>query len=332
MEAATKHMRGFWAAFNGGRTFFLQVLRWTRETIVNVRIVTKILACFFLRVASGQTTAQREWVDSYLNAHPGAAATVIPLTERAFVISVTEGETGSVFAVAGNASGLGVVWRLQDWGIAVSAKIQKLAESSQGHPRFYVDASEVTPMGSTIPAQLSIWEWDGSAVKPLLERNYQYELGSRSVALQGDTLRIRTKERFQTLLTCGACPVPAAEWTIHIGADRVEDLGRRRLEPELYAIDELFFRLSTHASTADIAAPRVAAVVGQALRDLQLDAVSPIGTLGDWKIEPRTGGARVCLCTDGGELRYIFTLLRSREKLFVQDAVSLPDGKSCARQ
>jgi hypothetical protein len=139
-------------------------------------------------------------------------------------------------------------------------EVLALTPAANGHPRFLVDAYQGAD-GGTILAQLSVWEWDGAAAKPLLVELYRYASDFRGFHFDGKTLQIITKEETQTFFGCGMCPQPRGIWTLKITPTGVDNLGHRFLQPEVQWADELLSKLNKGDDTTGIADPKVAGIL-----------------------------------------------------------------------
>jgi hypothetical protein len=147
-------------------------------------------------------------------------------------------------------------------------KTLPLRPAASGHARFLVDAFQSADGGTTL-AQLSIWEWDGTAAKPLLVQLYQYAADLGGFRFDGRTLRISTKERLKTFSSCGMCPDPRGVWTVRITPGGVQDLGHRFLQPELQWADELLSKVNKGEDTTDLAEGKVVAALKARMQEEQ---------------------------------------------------------------
>jgi len=112
-------------------------------------------------------------------------------------------------------------------------RLLSVPSSTDGHPRFLVDAFQSAD-GGTQGAQLSIWDWDGAEARPLLVDWYDYVAGNfGALRFDGTTVRIPTKESLGILFSCGACDEPQGLWKVRITSNGVTNLGHRFVNPEL---------------------------------------------------------------------------------------------------
>jgi hypothetical protein len=214
-----------------------------------------------------------------------------------------------------------------------------LFRNENGNSRFYVNAT-YQGEGITVGKQLSIWEWNGAAANPVLMGDYTYSLGSaEGVNFDGKLLRAHTKEDdFKTFFSCGGCQEPPGEWTIRITPRGVEDLGHRRLTPELDLIDNLYYRIQRRMPVSNMAAADVIKELTHAIDDIWNDAsvtndYEPLGMLMDWKVERQDQHMRICISTDDPG-RYLFKLVQRNRIWFFTEAQDVSDeskfGKSCS--
>jgi GNAT superfamily N-acetyltransferase len=314
-----------------------------------------------------------DWVAAHLNSHPAATAkeveaaipqldatlegSVIELSPHTFVVAANRVEIGTFFIVSRDSTEYRSVWNVKDFaathdgrddGIShwsahgespLFGEVGALFGNENGNSRFYVDAT-YQGEGITVGKQLSIWEWNGAAAAPVLMGNYTYSLDStEGVTFDGKLLRAHTKEDdFKTFFSCGGCPEPPGEWNIRITSDGVEDLGRRRLTPELDLIDNLYYRIQRRMPVSNMAAPDVIDELTDAIDDIRDDAsvtndYQPLGMLMDWAAEHQGKHMRICISTDDPG-RYLFTLVRRSGKWFFTAAQDVSDeskfGKSCS--
>jgi hypothetical protein len=314
-----------------------------------------------------------DWVAAYLNAHPAATAkeveaavpqldanlggSAIELSPHVFVVAAQSDETGTFFILSQTAGVYKPAWNVKDFAVTHDGRddaishwsvngtdslfgtIGALFDNENGNRRFYIDAT-YRGQGGTVGKQLSIWEWNGVAATPVLMGDYTYSLDSaEGVTFDGKLLRAHTKEGdFKTFFSCGGCPEPPGEWTIRISSRGVEDLGHRRLAPELDLIDNLYYRIQRRMPVSNMAAPGVVLKLTDAIDALPKnpdasDNYELLGMLMDWKVEHQDQHMRICILTDNPG-RYLFTLVRRSGKWFFTQAQDVGDeskfGKSCS--
>jgi len=89
----------------------------------------------------------------------------------------------------------------------------------------------------------------------LLADDYSLPADSKraEIAFKDNLLTIATKEHPKTFFTTGPEEEPEGIWSIRIGPDRVEDLCRHYIIPELHLLDQLFYRIQRRQPVVDIA-------------------------------------------------------------------------------
>src|SRR5882724_1027051 len=272
---------------------------------------------------------------------------VVRLDPRAVLVSASRGEVGTVFIVAAPSDRFAIAWTISDpaasnaqgtgllaaWAAdrarascrrappdetwltcgALHGTIGTLPDERDGRHRFYVDATYAQPVGSTVTAQLSIWRWTGLAAEPLFAKSYDcmidQKLGTR---LDGDLLRLRVKDEFKTFSVCGSCEGRQLDWTIRIGADRIEDLGETSAVPELDLIDALYDRLMNEEPATDLASPAVVKTLEFKTAAIRKEASASgdpatLGMLWDWKVTTEGQRTKLWMSTDEGGT-YLFTI------------------------
>ena len=230
-------------------------------------------------------TLTQRWTSEYLNAYPQASAreiladlaplakagemepSVVRLSGDAVVVSLDSSFQGTVFAVSRIPSHpFAVTWdirtqpaiawpdaSLMPWvdtipgvhGGPLGGRVLALPPQRSGRPRFLIEAFEHAGMGLEVPGQISVWEWTGSEAVPELIQDY-LTTGGLNARLQGDRLRVRTKENLQRIYTCGSCDDPKGTWTLRITSDGVVDLGHTFDDPLVQFVESS--RSSRHAS------------------------------------------------------------------------------------
>ena len=234
---------------------------------------------------------------------PDIQANVVELANRTFLIFVSRHDIGNVFIVTTVGKSYKTVWNIEDassrgplaaWSIKASlanckepdsededqqgacgpmagAAIVALPDDYMGNARFYIDAFYASTYGEHVfrvgsPAQLSIWKWDGHEARPLVAHAYR---ALEETKFENDILTIRERAYWKALSTCGACAGRAVEWSIRIGREGVENLGKTGTMPELDVIDELYDRVDHKLSITDLAAPAVANFIRESVDELR---------------------------------------------------------------
>lgn len=324
-----------------------------------------------------------KWCASYFSTHPGARPEelktairnldvdlrddALQLDQQTYVVSVQQGEVGTVFVVHSSNGEFIVPWRINDvrlpsckpkegaYGIECwSAKnaqapasgrrcgplygtVGSLPKRADGTSGFYVDATFAQEAGATVGGQLSVWNWDGRSAKCEFVDTYAYMIDTPGghPYLADNVLHLRTKETFKTIFSCGGCSEPGADWSLRITPGSVQDEGRRRLVPELDVIDELHYRIQRRLPTSDMASRQVVQMLAPLIEDvrpkLSEDPYQPIGMLFDWKVKRGSGKTSVCISTDGLG-RFLYTIDKRGNRLYVSNVKSAENinaGKDC---
>lgn len=201
-------------------------------------------------------------------------------------------------------------------------QILPLPELANGHQRFLVKASQGAD-GGTVLYQLSIWEWNGSEAVPLLVDAYEQSLGSGEFRFDGKTIHVPTKERLETLFSCGGCAEPQGSWEIRLTPSGVQNLGHHLLQPEYKWADDLLTKIAKGESTASLAAPKVEKDVRAYIAESQAELDQRVqngqkldfswGMMGSLEVIRRgrsTGSFR--LSTDEATIRFDYLLRRGK--------------------
>ncbi len=298
------------------------------------------------------------------------------LGEYARVISTSQGEMGNVLVTAVEAGRYSTIWDIKspgqsaldkfpelaawspegasskcyqlreekDWWRCgpLFGKAEKLPADSKGHARFFIAATRAQEAGATVGAQLSIWEWDGKNVHPLLVKPYVYMVDQAEGArLDGELLRVREKKEFRTFFACGGCEGRQLEWTIRVSTEGIEDLGTKSIVSELDLVDEVYFRIEHAMPTTEVASPRVVATLKDSIKAVQgeyagknREKYPSLGMLAQWKLEHDGKAAKLCFSTDFVG-PYLFTIQSSDKGLFLAGVQNLNTdatrpGKDCS--
>ncbi|HEV2673689.1 MAG TPA: hypothetical protein VGV37_04055 [Aliidongia sp.] len=303
------------------------------------------------RLLKAEWSILEQWTTSYLRSHAtvsaaeleiavkavadGFGVTAVALDHKAILVSVTQGEIGTVFLEADRGAGFEAVWRIADSGEVapkgfeplgawspvratsdcrthpnggacgpVYADLGKLADDIHGNRRFYVIGTYAQAMGATVGAQLTIWSWSGRESVPLFVKLYTYMDDQKWFVRRDDsTLHINVKQWFKSFYACGSCEGRQVDWTIAILPDRIQDLGERSMTPELDLVDALFTELLDGHSTANLAEPSVAAALQAKVDAARAEAVAGhyppnMGMLLSWKAMTQGDRKTLCMGTD----------------------------------
>jgi len=195
-------------------------------------------------------------------------------------------------------------------------KILALSPSANGHARFLVDAYQSADGGTTL-AQMSFWEWDGAEAKSLLVRLYQRTFDYRGLQVEGNTVRVKTKEDLGLLDTCGMCSTPRGIWTIRVTPKGVRDMGHQFLMPEIQWADELLGRIGRGEDTTSLADAKVVEALESRIKHVQAeDAALNLaqndkftwGMLGECRILRRGQRGAFEVGLDEGRLHFSYEL------------------------
>jgi hypothetical protein len=197
----------------------------------------------------------------------------VPLGGSAFLVAAGKSGFGTIFAIRSERGRYRTLWSasgaarggeefesLQSWASGASIglcpahphcpplsadRIGTLPAGSNGRPRFYVQATYRSEIGFTVGGQLSIWEWNGSAARPLLVRNFGYMLAQSAPVLtvNGATLTLGIKGEFTHFYACGQCEGRQMAWRFRARRRGIVDLGQQSLVPEVDLVDRVVDRL-----------------------------------------------------------------------------------------
>ena len=188
------------------------------------------------------------------------------------------------------------------------ARVGILPPDVAARRRFFVDATWAQEMGATVSGQLSLWSWDGAMAKPLLVRTYGYMVDqSEGVRLEGDVLKARVKQEYRSFFDCGACDGRQLDWSFHIAPDRVSDLGKRSVTPEMDAVDRLLRTIGLRLPAVGLASPQAVAALKQRIPRRTLSEANQafLGMVVDHSVTGSGPSRTLCLATDqGGTLQF----------------------------
>ncbi len=281
----------------------------------------------------------------------------IRLDQQSFLIALGQGEMGTALIIAKRSERFALVWTLWDFagsgrrkfgmlaawsadkarencrerlpdarwaecGPIFPTKIGRLPDRRDGSPRFFIDATYAQAAGSTVGAQISLWTWTGMTAKPLYAQSYGWEIDQAvGTRLEGDILRIRVKEYYKILPSCGSCEGRQRDWSLRITPDRIEDLGKTSVVPELDLIDTLYDRLSRHRPVSDMASPSVVKALAPKIGDTGED----VGFAMAWKVTEDGPYRMVCVSTVAVGT-YLFTIDTRRARPRIISAKPLQDS------
>lgn len=312
----------------------------------------------------------QRWTSEYLDAHPRASAreieaslrtlakegdlapSVVRLTGDAAVVAIDWDFQGTVFVVSRiPPRPFAVSWdirtlaeksspdsRLAAWAATMpgvhagplGGRVLALPPARSGRPRFLIDAIEHAGMGLEVPGQISVWEWTGNGAVQEFLGGY-FTAGSPNAKLQGDQVRIRTKELPKMFYTCGSCEEPQGAWTLRVTPDGVTDLGHAFDEPLLKLVDDLMDLVAHHKDASALASPQARASLAKILAEEREEwrqesgqDEDRLGMLMELKVRVR-GGKRVIDFSTDRPVNLRFTVEQRSGKPYVtavEEAVS----------
>ena len=303
------------------------------------------------------------WTSEYLDAHPAASTreieadlatlandlrpSAVRLTGEAVAVSIEWAPHGIVFVVSRTPRHpFAVTWDIRApagkgpsradlaaWAYVVpgihrgplGGRILALPPARSGRPRFLVEAIQHAALGLEVPGQISVWEWTGSEVILKFIRGYVTTLGASGAKLQGDRLRVPTKEATRMFYTCGSCEEPQGAWTLRITPEGVTDFGHAFDEPLLKLTDDLLDRVAHHQDASSLASAKARARLAEILADAR-EPEEPednlgLGMLMDWKVRVRGDHRLVELLTD--RVHLLLTIRQRSGRAYVT-AVEVP--------
>ncbi|MBS0464965.1 MAG: hypothetical protein JSS03_08245 [Proteobacteria bacterium] len=192
----------------------------------------------------------------------------------------------------------------------------KLPTDAEGRARFFLAGTYAVPMGIIVPAQISIWAWDGNHASPLFVARYRVDIGQdTNVRLEGDLLKFRNEHDFNTILPPCDCEVRPFDHLVRIGREGIEDLGEHSLTPELDAVDAFYDRLLHRRSTGDLASAVAVEAGRRIVRDVRQNQpadttpnATNLGMLQGWHMDVQRGV--LCLDTEATG-PYLYRLSKS---------------------
>jgi hypothetical protein len=205
-----------------------------------------------------------------------------------------------------------------------------LPSGANGAVRFYVQGTYFREMGATAGGQLSVWEWDGQAARPLLVNDFFYMIDDENVpvlTVDGPVLTLRIKGNFRHFFACGGCEGRQMLWRFQVGPNGIRELGGESLVPEIDLIDEVVDRL---LRGADVAALSDAAPAEYLRRQIRQGPISrdDLDMITRWRADGPPQRRVLCLGTD--EIRGRFTIARAAGGLRLVAARPLEDPEACA--
>ena len=277
-------------------------------------------------------------------AAPGGDLDVVPLGPRTMLVSATVGDAfGTIFIVDGTSGLFRPVWSIRrrdgreafpildawtpkaasgdcrakasdaDWPRcgSLGGTATRLADDAQGHPRFYVEAGYAEMMGNTQARQFSFWTWNGTTAEPQFATSYGTNIDDGGTWFRGDLVKIRLGEDYRAIPESWDHLDRALVWTFRAGPERIEDLGKKPLVPEVDVVDEVLFRAAHRQSADGFATPQVQEATDKIFRDLSADSedgVPRLGMASSPVVRHQDGETLVCLAAvEPGTLTFKLT-------------------------
>jgi hypothetical protein len=301
------------------------------------------------------------------HASPGGDLDVVPLGPRTMLVSGAVGDAfGTIFIVDGSDGPFRPVWSIREragreafplldaWtakGAAedcrkeagdldwlrcgsVGGAAHRLPDDARGHPRFYVEAHYTERAGNTEAGQLSFWTWNGTKAEPQLVTIISTNLDDEPTRFDGTLLKVRVAENYRMISPWWDHLDRELDWVFRVGPERIGDLGKVPVVPEVDAVDEVLFRAAHHLSADDLATRAAQAKVGKIIAEARDDDARygengdpSLGMAGGFTLRHEDGRSLVCLPTEEmGDLAFTLT------GVFVSDLSVTPDetGNGCS--
>jgi hypothetical protein len=292
-------------------------------------------------------------------AAPGGDLEAVPLGPRTMLVSAAAGPAfGTIFIVDGTHGPFHPVWSIRgrtgrdafplldawtakaagencreavgdpDWLRCgpVGGTAKRLADDAQGHPRFFVEASYAEVAGNTEAEQLSFWTWTGATAEPQFVTTAGVNIDDESTRLDGELLKVRVAENYRMISPWWDHYDRELDWEFRAGPQRIEDLGKMPVVPEMDTVDEVLFRAAHHLPADDLATREVQATIGKIVPDAGAGGEASLGMYGSSTVRHEDGRTLVCLpAQDPGILTFTLT------GAFVSGLSVTPDesGKGC---
>jgi hypothetical protein len=278
------------------------------------------------------------------------SGSVTLLDKNLYSISIQEGEIGNVFLAAGEAKRFRIVWNAKDamagagekgnyfrpWSAQAARDgcrenvsggdwlscgplyggFDRLPNDKMGRRRFYLDGTYAEYAGLSAAAQLSIWTWDGTVLRPQFTGTYTFYIDQPvGIRIDGEFLRIRVRDQYRTFHTCCDDEGRPMDWNLRLTPTGVEDLGKTPVVSELETIDELFYRIARVMAADDIASPEAQSQARALIRQQPKESGLPaFGSLMTTTSKPVGSVTKFCFEADYSML---FTIKRVEGKPYV---------------
>ena len=302
----------------------------------------------YLNAHPSSTVEQIETEISSLDKKLSGSVTL--LDKNLYSVSIQEGEIGNVFLAASDGRRFRVVWNAKDalasteekgnilrpWSAQAARDgcrknvseedwlncgplyggFNRLPNDKTGRRRFYLDGTYAERAGLSAAAQLSIWTWDGTVLRPQFTGTYAFYIDQPvGIRVDGEFLRIRVHDQYRTFHTCCDDEGRPMEWNFRLTPTGVEDLGKTPIVLELEIIDELFYRTARVMPADDIASPDAQSQARALIRQLPKENGLPtLGSLMTTTSKPIGSVTKFCF---EAEYSVLFTIRQVEGKPYV---------------
>jgi len=273
-------------------------------------------------------------------AAPGGDLDVVPLGPRTMLVSAEVGDAFGTFFIVDGANGpFRPVWSIRRragreafallgaWTAkaaegscreaagegnwlrcgTLSGTAKRLSDDAQGRPRFFIEAGYSEEAGNVEGEQLSFWTWTGTTAEPQFVTTADVNIDDEPTRFDGALLKVRVAEDYRMIRPWWDHRERELDWMFRVGPERIEDLGKTPVVPEVDTVDEVLFRAVRHLPMDDLATREVQAAVEKLIADADADGERSLGTYGSTTVRHADGQALVCVpAEDSGNL--IFTL------------------------
>ena len=206
--------------------------------------------------------------------------------------------------------------------------IDGLPPSHTGQPRFYIRAVQATGIGE-MPRQISIWEWNGHEVRPLLIQTYRATAETEPATFDGEYITVTIKEDYVMVWSCDMnCPGAEVIWKIKVTPNGIEDIGRTYVEADMKLLSNLWDRILHHKKTDDLASSQVVETIQNIL---EMVAGGSLGQGGNQKtISTNPDGSRIlCIHADDLSNYLLFEIENNHGSSYFSNALIMDDCENC---